>query len=605
MLTDLQYLDLIRERGRRQIELERVYRNIQRVDLFLAAYSKLYANQGATTPGLDPTDTVDGMSLARVNAILQELADGTYGWKPARRTYIDKANGKKRPLNLPGWKDKLVQEVLRRVLEAYYEPQFSDRSHGFRPGRGCHTALADIVRHWKGTRWFIEGDIKGCFDHIDQTVLLAILGEKIKDGRLLKLIRHMLEAGYIEDWKYNRTWSGVPQGGVISPIFANIYLNKLDQFVETVLLPKYNRGQRRRQNPVYSKHLGERRKAECTGNWTKRAYHHKLSKTVQTLDPLDPDYRRLRYVRYADDFLLGFVGPRREAEAIKQELKQFLADTLKLELSAEKTLITHASQGKARFLGYEVAIAWDNSQRTQGKRTINGLLMLRVPADVRRRWRARYMEKGKPHRRPSLIHLSDYDIVMQFESEVRGLTNHYQMAVNIRRLYVVKHIALASLAHTLANKHKRKVTWVHRKYRTKYENGLVGMMAVVARAGKSPLVARFGSHPIRYHRLAQNLEDKQPWNIDGLPAQGTRSQLVDRLLAQACELCGSTEQVEVHHLRKLKDVVNQYRRKEKPAWLVRMIQIRRKTLVVCKQCHHAIHQGTYDGKPVKSHRKAG
>jgi group II intron reverse transcriptase/maturase len=605
MLTGLQYLDLIRERGRRGLDLERVYRNIQRPDLFLLAYGKLYANQGATTPGTDPKDTVDGMSLARVDTILQALAGGSYRWRPTRRTYIDKANGKKRPLSIPGWQDKLTQEVLRRVLEAYYEPQFSDHSHGFRPGRGCHTALTEIAIHWKGTRWFIEGDIKGCFDHIDQTVLLNILREKIKDNRLLKLIRHMLAAGYIQDWKYHRTWSGTPQGGVISPLLANIYLNKLDQFVEEVLLPKYNRGQRRRQNPEYSRHLTARYRAKLKGDREKQVYHHQLSKTVPALDPLDPNYRRLRYIRYADDFLLGFEGTRQEAEAIKQELKRFLAETLKLEMSDEKTLITHAGTGKARFLGYDVMVAWDNSHRANGKRSINGHIMLRVPADVQHAWLFRYVNKGKPDRRPSLIHLSDYDIVMKFESEVRGLTNYYQMAANVGRLYSVKHMALASLAHTLANKHKRRVTWAYRKYRTIHENGLMGMKTVVEREGKPPLIAKFGATPIRYRRLVKRLEDNKPWDIDGPPARGTSSQLIDRLLAQECELCGSTAQVEVHHIRRLSDVVNQYRRKEKPVWVVRMIKIRRKTLVVCKKCHHDIHAGIYDGNPVRSHRRAG
>ena len=597
MLTGLQYLDLVRDRGRRGLELERVYRNIQRADLFLMAYGKLYANPGATTPGIEPCDTVDGMSTRRIDAILRALEHGIYRWQPTRRIYIDKANGKKRPLSIPGWKDKMVQEVLRQVLEAFYEPQFSNHSHGFRPGRGCQTALGEIVKTWKGTRWFIEGDIKGCFDNVDQTVLLNILCEKIKDNRLMKLIRHMLEAGYVEDWKYNHTWSGTPQGGVISPLLTNIYLDKLDQFVEETLMPKYNRGQERQENPEYRKHLNAKWKAKQNGDRGKWVYHGKMSKTVPSGDPFDPNYRRLRYVRYADDFLLGYEGTRQEAEEIKQELQKFLSETLKLELSNEKTLITHARKGKASFLGYDINIAWNNSRRTHHRRSINGLPMLYVPAEVRHKWMSRYMEKGKPARRPNLILMSDYDIIMQYEAEVRGVANYYQMAVNVSRLYAVKSMAMASMAHTFAAKYKRSVSWAYRKYQS-IQNGLKGMMTVREREGKPPLVAKFGFTPMRYKRLATETDDKKPWNLEGITVHGARTQLVDRLLAQECELCGSTAQVEVHHVRKLKDLVSQYRRKEKPAWVVRMAQIRRKTLVVCKRCHHDIHQGTYDGKPV-------
>jgi len=295
------FLEVVRSRGKRRLELRRVYRHLQDRELFLRAYAKLYANDGALTPGVDPASCVDGMSLARIDAITARLQAGTYQWTPARRVSIPKRDGGRRPLGLPGWNDKLLQEVIRTVLAAYYEPQFSHASHGFRVGRGCHTVLQTIRHEWKGTKWFIEGDIKGCFDNIDHNKLLAIIGRDIQDERFLKLLKGLLDAGYLEEWHYAPTYSGTPQGGVLSPLLANIYLNELDIFIEQDLIPDYTRGTTRKRSPRYVALAGARRHAKRRGD---RRGYRLLTQQQQRLpsgDPFDPDYRRLRYVRYADD----------------------------------------------------------------------------------------------------------------------------------------------------------------------------------------------------------------------------------------------------------------------------------------------------------------
>ena len=202
-----------------------------RPDIYHIAYQKLYKNKGAGTKGVD-NDTADGFSEEKIQKIIKSLKDGTYQPKPVKRTYISKANGKVRPLGIPTFTDKLIQEVLRMILESIYEPIFLNESHGFRHNRSCHTALRQIKYGFVAVRWFIEGDIKGCFDNINHIVLSNIISKKIKDARLLKLVYKFLKAGYLEDWKYNKTYSGTPQGGIISPILANIYLNELDQFIE-------------------------------------------------------------------------------------------------------------------------------------------------------------------------------------------------------------------------------------------------------------------------------------------------------------------------------------------------------------------------------------
>jgi group II intron reverse transcriptase/maturase len=209
-------LAIIQERGKRGLYLEDVYRRLYNKDLYLRAYGRIYKNAGAMTKGTT-TETVDAMSLAKIDSIINLLRSERYRWTPVRRTYIPKKDGKQRPLGLPTWTDKLMQEVMRSILEAYYEPQFSPHSHGFRPELGCHTALREIYGSWTGTKWFIEGDIKGCFDNIDHTVLMSILREKIQDNRFLNLVENLLKAGYLEQWNYRPTYSGTPQGGILTP----------------------------------------------------------------------------------------------------------------------------------------------------------------------------------------------------------------------------------------------------------------------------------------------------------------------------------------------------------------------------------------------------
>ena len=451
-------VEVLSDRGQRGLDLERVYRHICREDLLIEAYAKIGKNDGATTPGIDG-ETVDGMSLDKIRHIAQILRDGDWIWKPVRRIHIPKKRGGTRPLGIPSWSDKLVQQMIKFILELYYEPQFSSLSFGFRTGLGCHDALHH-VSYWNGTRWFIEGDISQCFDSLDHEVLLSILREKIHDNRLIKLIRTMLQAGYLEDWVYGNTFSGSPQGGVCSPILSNIYLDRLDQFVEQELLPRYNRGKRRRGNPEWQRlnNLINHRRDK----WTAEEYKElvRQRRTVPSRDTYDPNYRRLHYVRYADDFLLGFAGPKAEAVEIKEQIREFLRTTLKLTLSESKTLITHASQGNARFLGYEVQVMSNDTKVTPGKggglmRCVNGNVGLYVPRDVIEAKVKEYSAKGKPARKNSLLNQSDFHIVSHYQAVYRGLVNYYRMAHNLSsRLNKLHWVLETSMVKTLARKHR-------------------------------------------------------------------------------------------------------------------------------------------------------
>ena len=587
-------LNVIRERGERGLPLENIYRLLYNRELYLRAYGRLYSNQGAMTKGTT-AETVDGMSLAKIDRIIDELRYERFRWTPVRRVNIPKPNGKTRPLGIPTWTDKMLQEVIRMILEACYEPQFSDRSHGFRPNLGCHTALSEVANTWDGVRWFVEGDIKGCFDNIDHEVLLSVLGEKLHDNRFLRLLKYLLKAGYMEDWKYGRTLSGTPQGGVVSPILANIYLDRLDKFVENVLIPAHTRGTARRRNRQWG------------ALSTRLAYHRKrgnhslakaLRQEMQQLpsgDPYDPGYRRLRYVRYADDFVLGFIGPKAEAEQIKESLEKFLHESLKLELSREKTLITHATSQAAGFLGYELINQQANTKHDQsGRRSINGRIGLRVPAKAIEQHCHAYMGNGKPAHRAELINDDDFTIVRRYQAEFRGVVQYYLLAYNVSYFGKLRWVMEESLAKTLAAKHKTTRRKVFRRLKsvTQTEHGARACLQVVVQRGegKRPLVAQFGGIPLKRNKQAV-LVDQQPQRY-----RAERTELIQRLLADECELCGSTVDVEVHHIRALRDL-NVKGQGEKPLWIQVMAARRRKTLVVCRPCHLNAHGG--DWKPRK------
>jgi group II intron reverse transcriptase/maturase len=576
-------LGVLRERGRKGLPCEQLYRQMFNVDLYLMAYGRLYANHGAMTPGPD-TETADGMSLGKIHKIIEAMRYERYRFRPVRRTFISKKNGKLRPLGVPSWSDKLVGEVVRLLLEAYYEPTFSDHSHGYRPGRGCHTALREVERTWTGTVWFIEGDISDCFGSLDHGVMMKILGERIHDNRFLRLIRNMLTAGYLEDWQYHETLSGAPQGGVVSPILSNIYLDKLDVFVETVLIPQYSRGAHRKPNPEYWKIASRKQQARQRGDRdTVRELRRQL-RQLPTGDPGDPGYRRLRYSRYADDHILGFVGTKAEAKAITDQLARFLRDELALELNPEKTLITHARTTAARYLGYEIIIQHNNDKITRGRRSANGVVALRVPLDVIKAKCAPYRRHGKPWHRGALQNLDDFDIIRTYGAEYRGVIGYYLLAHDVWRLTTFQWYAKTSMLKTLAAKYQSTVSKMATKYKTTIktpEGPRTCFEARIHREGKQDLVAKFGGIPLVRKKNAV-LTDRVPG-----PVPTPRKELLRRLLARRCELCKHVTNVVVHQVRKLASLGTPG--PDQPRWATVMAKIRRKTLVVCAACHDVIH----------------
>ncbi len=595
MQTANHILQAIRKLGEKRIPLTRVYRDLFSEDMFLTAYGKLYRNQGALTPGTD-NDTVDGMSLKRIRNIIEALRYERFRFHPARRIRIEKKSGGTRPLGIPNFTDKLVQEVIRMLLEAYYEPRFRNSSHGFRPERGCHTALTDIKQKFRGSSWFIEGDIRGCFDNIDHTVLMNILARDIQDGRLLNLIRMSLEAGVLEDWKYQATYSGTPQGGVLSPLLSNIVLHELDSYIEDTLIPEYTRGQRKTENPEY------------------RRLRHGISKArrlndIPTLTVLqlqrrklpygitdDATFRRLTYVRYADDFILGFIGSKAEAESIKAIIGIFLREVLHLDMSPTKTLITHARTEHAKFLGYAISTYHaddkvariDNTSRKG--RSINGHIRLGLPFGLIDEKAQRYLRNGKVINDPTLIDHTDAHIIDTFQRRFVGVAEYYKYAVDRSHLNKLQYIMTIALVKTLASKYKLTSGRVYQNYRGKLQIGdhTYRTLEVKVPTSKSMVVIRWGATPLKVVRIGyETIND-----TIGFAREYAKTDLVQRLQANVCELCGSTQNIEVHHVRKLQNLKQRWAgKKDKPKWVVSLIALQRKSLVVCTKCHVDIHAG--------------
>jgi group II intron reverse transcriptase/maturase len=579
--------------------ITRIYRQMYNEEMYLGAYAKLYPNRGALSRGVT-NETVDGMSLERIERIIEEMKYERFNWNPVNRTYIPKRKGGQRPIGKPDFRDKLVQEIIRAILSAYYEPQFSQNSHGFRPERGCHTALAQIAIQCTGASWFIEGDIKGCFDNIDHDILMSILRRDIQDNRFLNLIESGLKAGILNDWKYEQSYSGVPQGGVLSPLLANIYLNEFDQFVEQTLIPKWSKGQQRHRNPQYR--AIEYRLSQARKQGDREAYKRlkTLQRSIPSKDTHDPNYRRLFYIRYADDYLLSYIGPKHEAEAIKEEIAEFLQTRLKLQQNQEKTLITHAKTEQAHFLGYAISVYHADHKlslhQNRKRRCANGRVRLGIPAGLIQEKIRRYMRHNKVVSERALLDESVAEIIKQYQARFRGLAEYYKFAVDRHRLGGLRGVMQEAMVKTIAHKKKMTVRQVYQKYKDeKIINGRTyKILAETVETERGVYRFEWGGIPLTTVKPGEaKIDDTLPkvtWSRGG--------ELIQRLQANRCEICGSRDRIAVHHIRKLKDLKKRWRgRREKPEWVKHMIARQRKTLVVCNTCHHEIHNGKMD-KPI-------
>lgn len=577
----------------KEYRYERLYRNLYNPEFYLLAYQNIAKSQGSMTAGADG-QTLDGMSMERIERIIAKMKDHSYQPNPARRVYIAKKNSnKKRPLGIPSTDDKLIQEIIRMILEAIYEPIFSNNSHGFRPNRSCHTALKEITTLFTGAKWIIEGDIKACFDSFDHHVTIELLRKRIKDEAFISLMWKFLRAGYMEQWEYHKTYSGSPQGSGMSPILANIYLHELDVFMDE-LKNNFDKGDTRNRK-VHKDHDKVRwayRKAKSNLEANRTEENLKAFKEAQKimlstphLNEMDESYKRVQYNRYADDFLIAVNGSKEDAQSIKEQVRVFLENELKLIMSEEKTHVTHSSE-KVRYLGYDIRVS--RSQDT--KRTKKGLqrvwygkVQLYMPKE---KWIAKLRDYGafkikkdeagketwKPIHRGVLMHLDEVAIISKYNSEIRGLYNYYRMAINVCNLDKFHFIMRGSCLKTLASKYDSSVMKMYKKYKS--EKGDFGVN-YTTKGG----VKRCEFYNDGFRRNVNNAPDF----ADVMPEYRTQiksTSLAGRLRSGKCEACGALDvKVYMRHVKRLKDL------NADNEFDMLMIEKRRKSLALCRNCY--------------------
>jgi group II intron reverse transcriptase/maturase len=605
VMRRLEALGTISQQGKR---IHGLFRLLEDRVLWQEAYANIYANKGAITPGVNEI-TLDGFSEERVASIITRLKNGTYRFQPTRRVYIPKKSGKKRPLGISSGDDKLVQEVVRILLERIYEPIFEESSHGFRPGRSPHTALKQIGDQWQSVKWLVDMDIRDYFTTIKHDLLMGFLAKKIEDKRFLRLIQAMLDAGYLEDWTYHTTYSGVPQGSIVSPVLANVYLHELDRFMKNVK-ERFDQGKGRARNPIYKRYTDKIARLRRKWDRLKRKGGKKqelqniqreirqvdqLRKRIPSGDPFDREYKRLFYCRYADDFAIGIIGSLADAEAIRREVTDFIQEMLKLTIAEEKSHIRHSQKGMI-FVGYEVR-TYSGDRIIKGKRgnrhttvkSISERIQLHIPPGkllkfCREKGYGNYVATKAIHK-PEQMHLADAEIILAYNAELRGLANYYALATGVKTVMnKLAWIWQTSLFKTLANKHKTSVKEIAERLKTED-----GYKLIVQGEEKTRVIRIFQLKDLKKPSPTDPQVDTQPnvyiWTL-------SRSEVVKRLNRGRCEYCETTQgPFEVHHIRKMKDIA-----KGKTLWQQMMAARRRKTLILCQNCHHRLHAGTLPDK---------
>lgn len=606
-ISDIQRLEKIRQINTANPKWVNrdLYRLLYKEDLYVLAYETLKSKSGNMTKDADG-NTIDGFSARTISRLINAMKDESYQFTAARKVEIPKANGKKRALGIAPPNDKIVQQIIKLILEAIYEPNFSDNSHGFRENMGCHTALKSFRTNWSGVNWIVEGDIEGFFDNISHDILISLLRERIADERFINLIRKALNAGYLEFGMFHNTVVGTPQGSVVSPTLANIYLDGFDKFVEAKI-KEYERGETKITHPKHrslSSKINYRLKK--ASNCLDPVEKEKILDEVKTLrreftsTPTvlhDGEYIRVKYIRYADDWIIGVNGSKKLAIKLRQECADYFTNVLKLNLNFEKTHIRHAKTEKSRFLGTELKVGnngdgkiamYTSKNGIRYKKRVTGwqpIMTAPVGELVRKLADKGFCDHdGNPKSKASWSVLDDIQIIELIGSVWLGLHNYYSFVDNRHALGRIQYILLHSAAKTLAHKHRSSVKKTFKRHG--------GNNLTVTVKNKDSKVVRKIAFPYKPSLTRQQFEfmtHSETVNDGGKLQTFIKLRTRSKLFSPCC-ICGETENIEMHHVKHVRKIGEKVK-----GFTAIMAKINRKQVPVCHACHVKIHNGKYDG----------
>lgn len=606
-ISDIQRLEKIRQINTANPKWVNrdLYRLLYKEDLYVLAYETLKSKSGNMTKDADG-NTIDGFSARTISRLINAMKDESYQFTAARKVEIPKANGKKRALGIAPPNDKIVQQIIKLILEAIYEPNFSDNSHGFRENMGCHTALKSFRTNWSGINWIVEGDIEGFFDNISHDILISLLRVRIADERFINLIRKALNAGYLEFGMFHNTVVGTPQGSVVSPTLANIYLDGFDKFVEAKI-KEYEKGKTKITHPKHkslsSKIIYRQKKARlCLDPVEKerildevKSLKREFASTPTVLN--DGEYIRVKYIRYADDWIIGVNGSKELAIKLRQECADYFTNVLKLNLNFEKTHIRHAKTEKARFLGTELKVGNNGDGKIAMYTSKNGIRykkrvtgwqpIMTAPVNelVRKLADKGFCDhEGNPKSKASWSVLDDIQIIELIGSVWLGLHNYYSFVDNRSNLGRIQYILLHSAAKTLAHKHRSSVKKIFKRYG--------GQNLTVTVKNKDSKVVRKIAFPYKPSLTRQKFEfmtHSETVNDGGKLQTFIKLRTRSKLFSPCC-ICGETENIEMHHVKHIRKIGEKVK-----GFTLTMAKINRKQVPVCHACHVKIHNGKYDG----------
>ena len=585
-----------------------IFRILNKDEIWIAAYEKLKGNKGAMTPG-SSEETMDGMSLERLKRLQSEVCSGKHKFKPVKLIYIPKADGRRRPLGLPTANDKIVQEVMRIILDAIYEPVFVNESFGFRAGLGCHDALSHVEKKFRWVDYVIEGDIEQAYPTIDHKILMKILQKRIDDRRFMNLVWKLLKCGVLDEERIQCSRMGVPQGSIVSPILADIYYHELDEFVYT-LKDKYDTPiseQNKLKSPAYKtlEHKISKISEKMRLHDPQSTERELLAKELKTLraerlqtDSLKDKTIRIEYVRYADDWMIGVSGNRKLAYEIKENVSNFMKNYLAQNIHPLKTKVTNLRKGNVHFLGYEIFLPKNrpiSSYKGKGVKTIRrGQPRLRFDVPVAKLTK-RYAERGylkqkpkgvRPISRSSYTVLEDHVIVSHYRSLWLGIFNYYSGCTKRGRLQYIHYLLHMSCAMTLGHRHRMSCSKIFKKHGKT-------LTVKIESTGKKVSFPYKTSWKINERKWLHGKKVEIPNN------RHVKNLVSSSSLGLPCAICDSDEgPIEMHHVKHVRKQGFRYK-----GFHHQMALLNRKQIPLCKCCHKNVHAGLYDGSSLELLRK--